>query len=321
MTTPRAVIPMRATMLMDAPEGAVRRALARTDVWTRTARAAGARADVAAPASLSPSKGPRSPLRTGELIRVRSDSGKSGTGSATGAPAAGRGRLWPARSLIFRVTADQESEDSARAGPRLPVLELLAGPLKFCRISLVTASTGAGTLVTVDCRASASPTVLTPLLRRRILRTAQLLLGVAMLAAREIRVVVAGAVVADTEAAESVVLAARRTSPPELAGRWELPGGKVEPGETERAALTRELAEELQIQVRVGERIGPDVDLGDNAVLRCYLAEITAGRPEPREHDDLRWVAVAELAAVDWLPADRELLDDLRGAMLTDFDW
>ena len=306
MTSPRAVLPLRATMLMDAPEGAVRRALARTDVWTRTARAAGAWAEVAAPAPLPRAAVPRSPLRAGELIRVRSD----GAGSRTNSTAGTRGRLWPARQLIFRVGSEPEPPGSARVGPGLPTLELVAGPLKSCRISLTTAATGAGTLVTVDCRAESSPAVLTPLLRRRILRTAQLLLGIAMLAARETQVVVAGAIVQ-----HNAVLAARRTTPPELAGRWELAGGKVDPGETEQVALTRELAEELGVAVAVGERLGGDVDLGDNRILRCYLASIVSGEPAPTEHDAVRWVSAAELDTVDWLDSDRALLPDLRRSL------
>ena len=281
------MIPVRATQLIAAPEGAVRRVLGRTDVWTRTARALGARAEVAGPRT-----GPAESLRSGDLIRVAMDSANSA------------GSLLPRRSLILRVAIDPI---------RLPSLELVAGPLKDCRINVTTAATGAGTLVTVDVRVRASPALLTPLLRRRVLRAARLLLGVATLAAREILVVVAGAVIEDGR-----VLAARRTGPPELAGRWELPGGKVIAGETEKAALARELEEELGVAVTVGSRVGGDVDLGDNVVLRCYLAVIVAGRPQPSEHDAVKWLGAGELAAVDWLDPDRRLLADLERAALDD---
>src|SRR4029077_11716629 len=105
----------------------------------------------------------------------------------------------------------------SRRPPALPMLELVAGPLKSCRITLTTACTAAGTLVTLDCRARAEPALLTPLLRRRILESAQLLLGIAMLTAREVRVVVAGAVIEN-----GTVVAARRHRPPQLRWGWGL---------------------------------------------------------------------------------------------------
>jgi 8-oxo-dGTP diphosphatase len=111
------------------------------------------------------------------------------------------------------------------------------------------------------------------------------------------------------------VLAARRCRPTELAGRWELPGGRVEPGESEPAAVRRECREELGALVTVAARLGPEVVLpgGSGAVLRVWAASLEAGSPEPRalEHSGLRWVSVAELAGLDWLDADRALLPDL----------
>jgi 8-oxo-dGTP diphosphatase len=70
------------------------------------------------------------------------------------------------------------------------------------------------------------------------------------------QIVVAGAIIAERK-----VLVAQRIRPPELAGRWELPGGKVAAGESEPEALARELAEELGVEVEVGERLGDDVEL------------------------------------------------------------
>jgi len=118
-------------------------------------------------------------------------------------------------------------------------------------------------------------------------------------------IVVAGAIVA-----ESKVLIAQRTRPPELAGRWELPGGKVAAGEAEPEALARELAEELGVDVAVGEHLG-DVELDATTTLRAYAATLVRGEPRPHDHAALRWVSASELEVVDWVPADRGFLPAL----------
>jgi 8-oxo-dGTP diphosphatase len=119
------------------------------------------------------------------------------------------------------------------------------------------------------------------------------------------RIIVGAAIIQDSH-----VLACARTEPPEFAGRWEFPGGKVEPGETERQALVRECVEELGVQVAVGDRVGDDVPLGHGwAVLRVYAATLTDGtQPRLIEHGDMRWLAVNELDSVDWLPADAPIV-------------
>ncbi|GGP60519.1 (deoxy)nucleoside triphosphate pyrophosphohydrolase [Saccharothrix coeruleofusca] len=121
------------------------------------------------------------------------------------------------------------------------------------------------------------------------------------------RVVVGAAVVRD-----GLLLAQQRDYPADAAGRWELPGGRVEPGEDDRAAVVRECAEELGVAVTPGEQLGPDVPLRADLLLRVYAAELAGGEPEAKEHRAVRWVPPAEVDTLDWLPADRVLLPALR---------
>lgn len=108
------------------------------------------------------------------------------------------------------------------------------------------------------------------------------------------------------------VLASRRTEPPRLAGLWEFPGGKVEPGESDAQALVRELREELAVEVEVGPRLGADLPIGTSAVLRVYLCRLVRGEPVLVDHDAHRWLAADELLEVDWIPVDLPLVDQLR---------
>jgi 8-oxo-dGTP diphosphatase len=111
------------------------------------------------------------------------------------------------------------------------------------------------------------------------------------------------------------VLAARRTTPPEAAGRWELPGGKVEPGEQPADALEREIAEELGCTIEVSAWLSGASVIDDHLELRVAVARIVDGEPEPREHDRLTWVGVDGLdgpGGLDWMVADRPFLPELR---------
>ena len=122
------------------------------------------------------------------------------------------------------------------------------------------------------------------------------------------RVVVGAAIVAGGR-----LLAQCRAAPAELAGRWELPGGQVEPGESDAQALRRECHEELGALITVADQIGPDVALSKSSVLRIYAARLAPSSPQPRpiEHAELCWVGPAELPSLGWLDADRLLLPAL----------
>jgi 8-oxo-dGTP diphosphatase len=124
------------------------------------------------------------------------------------------------------------------------------------------------------------------------------------------QIVVAGALIAGSR-----LLVAQRERPPELAGLWELPGGKVTPGESDAAALARELYEELGIAVSVGARIGDDIALSASTLLRAYLVTQTGGQLRPIDHRALRWVGVDDLEGLPWVPADRAWLGALGRAL------
>ncbi len=97
---------------------------------------------------------------------------------------------------------------------------------------------------------------------------------------------------------------------------WYLPGGRVEPGETEAEAVVRECREELGTSVVPGRRLGTDLPIRAG-VLRVHTAVPAAGAEDPRalEHSALRWVTAPELGTVGWLDADRAVVHDLAGLL------
>jgi 8-oxo-dGTP diphosphatase len=125
-------------------------------------------------------------------------------------------------------------------------------------------------------------------------------------------VIVVAAALLDDLAAPNVMLAARRRKPEHLRGRWEFPGGKVDPGETPVEALHRELQEELGVVVRLGEELpGPDDGawrISPRHLLRLWLAVVEDGEPTPIEHSELRWLGPGEWLEVDWLDADVQIV-------------
>lgn len=127
--------------------------------------------------------------------------------------------------------------------------------------------------------------------------------------------VVAAALVDDLDA-PTALLSARRSGPVSLAGRWEFPGGKVEPGETPEQGLHREIREELGVEIELGtELVGPDGGawrLSEKYEMRLWRARITEGTPTPLvEHDDLRWLPTGEWLSVPWLDADIRIVNAL----------
>jgi 8-oxo-dGTP diphosphatase len=125
-------------------------------------------------------------------------------------------------------------------------------------------------------------------------------------------VVVVGAAILS----EGRVLAARRARPSSMAGGWEFPGGKVNPGESVEQACVREIREELGCGVEVVGRVPGEQVMDPGFVLQVLEARIVDGEPLPGEHDAVRWLAPEELDGVHWLDADRPFLDLVRERML-----
>lgn len=114
------------------------------------------------------------------------------------------------------------------------------------------------------------------------------------------------------------VLAARRTQPTEYAGRWEFPGGKVDPGESTEEAAVREIREELGCEVEIVRRLPGEQPLSLGFVLRVYEATVLSGEPMPQapDHDAIRWLAPEQLDQVDWLAAELPFVAALRDRLL-----
>lgn len=106
---------------------------------------------------------------------------------------------------------------------------------------------------------------------------------------------------------------ATKCPPHKHGGGWEFPGGKIEPGESPTAAIEREIAEELGVQVRVG-RLLHTVEWDYPAFhlrMHCFVCSLVAGEIQLREHVACRWLAADDLGSVAWLPADVDVLAPL----------
>jgi 8-oxo-dGTP diphosphatase len=186
---------------------------------------------------------------------------------------------------LIRAT-EQDVRDAATTMPR--------------GVTMALADLPAGVLVTLELRRAwwdHRP-------RGRVLRELQRAMD--RVRARERQVVVAAAILSGNR-----VLAAKRSYPANLAGRWEFPGGKVEKGESLQQALVRECLEELGVVVTVGEEVGRQ-PLAD-AELVLFLAALSrpGAEPEALDHAELRWLDRADITQVDWLPANAEFVADV----------
>ena len=128
---------------------------------------------------------------------------------------------------------------------------------------------------------------------------------------KTIRVV--AAVIKSTNENDEPIIFATQRGYGDMKGGWEFPGGKIEPGETPQEALRREIMEELETEIIVGELIQtieydyPNFHLS----MDCFWCEIESGSLELKEHEDAKWLTKNELDSVDWLPADMSLIEKL----------
>ena len=125
--------------------------------------------------------------------------------------------------------------------------------------------------------------------------------------------VVAAVIKAGNESGEPVIFATQRGYG-EFQGGWEFPGGKIEVGESPQEALRREIIEELDTEITIGELVDtveydyPNFHLS----MDCFWCEVLSGNLILKEHEDARWLLKEQLDDVEWLPADITLVEKIK---------
>ena len=128
--------------------------------------------------------------------------------------------------------------------------------------------------------------------------------------------VVAAVIKAMNEKGEEIIFATQRGYG-DLKGGWEFPGGKIEEGETSQAALQREIMEELDTEIAVGELIDsieydyPTFHLS----MDCFWCEIIKGDLVLKEHEAAKWLTKEKMDSVEWLPADITIVGKIKEAL------
>lgn len=131
--------------------------------------------------------------------------------------------------------------------------------------------------------------------------------------------VVAAAIKAENGKGQPIIFATQRGYG-DLKGGWEFPGGKIEEGETPQEALKREIMEELDTEISVGDLIDtieydyPTFHLS----MDCFWCQIVKGDLVLKEHEAAKWLSKDELDSVEWLPADVTLIDQIRNNIFKD---